>query len=622
MAPGALKKLNFKCRMFIDKHVHAHVPPAGPEGWAQRAADLADATRKVNDLVEWGNSLAGPLKKELDAVTTAAEAQNFVLAGRRLDLLTTELRGYYERSHLKGVHAVELARPAPFIGFADRFSQDAGVKKIAGLRDVLKNYHDAKAACAIGPNATEESLAQARAALQNGAEAFVRALEKTQAQLDEKTAIEAARDLKSRFAPLCVRADVAQVQNGVGANLLAHYRSAENKGAVSAPTLANALRKADAARDLLAQAERDAADPDIESRSFFELHKKFLELEVFCDSLKLVPSLVEMPAEDFEAANIRLREALRGYKEIEERITRPLGGFLDDIKRDDIVEGRNRLIHLSEAVSAAGRTVAEAMERPIEALSKLDPADQSKTAAKLLGGENVHLILRFLHPRSQVALLTALRADPSYVSDAGENSEFKHRQATLYKATRLDPDFVNHEEGLQGQVIEKLTNQASDRKALQKAVNEWPQMREPDRLKVIDKLVTAHCETMGFGKPKIAIRDLDDKKTAGLFAPDTKTISINRRNANVNSIADVLDTVFHENSHNWQMELVDRFNEGKIAEDDPLYTQAMLFAANEGTPGGKNAYTDGVGYKEQPQEAHSFRTGPLMARKLLLALDR
>jgi hypothetical protein len=156
-----------------------------------------------------------------------------------------------------------------------------------------------------------------------------------------------------------------------------------------------------------------------------------------------------------------------------------------------------------------------------------------------------------------------------------------------------------------------------DKKELQTARDEWPIMPEDKKKAIFEKVVAVHCRKMGFDPPK-DLEFYDEKPgESGETTLDGK-VRINRKGYGFNDFELMMDTIFHENSHNWQIQLSQRMNGTKpppIGKDDPIYKQVVLFDLNA------NDYDTGDAYNEQPLEAHSFRAGPVSAKALMRALS-
>ena len=80
--------------------------------------------------------------------------------------------------------------------------------------------------------------------------------------------------------------------------------------------------------------------------------------------------------------------------------------------------------------------------------------------------------------------------------------------------------------------------------------------------------------------------------------------------------------MIHENTHNYQDELVKRYIAGDIKESDPLYEQARTFAATHHMDAYVDSDEDRQGYEKQPEEAQAWEAGDNEAKKLLAAYNK
>ena len=111
--------------------------------------------------------------------------------------------------------------------------------------------------------------------------------------------------------------------------------------------------------------------------------------------------------------------------------------------------------------------------------------------------------------------------------------------------------------------------------------------------------------------------------TNGAFNAETTRITMNEYNLN-RKPSKMINAVIHENTHNYQDELVKQYVAGKIKKDDPRYEQAKTFAMfhhwDAYEPGDK-LYTDRKKghevYKAQPEEMHAFDAGDSGAARVI-----
>jgi hypothetical protein len=274
---------------------------------------------------------------------------------------------------------------------------------------------------------------------------------------------------------------------------------------------------------------------------------------------------------------------------------------------------------------------ARRAQNEIDGLSARPPNQQSQDAINFATTCD-ELVLVAISPKHQADLLKAMRSDEGVIR--ANSVGYTVAKGKVFKATKLDEKFLEAEKAKQVEVMNELM--ATSRAELLKARDEWPIMTDQERIKIIDKVVSVHCEKMGFKKPKKMMfqesesaytskgkgkgKESEEKaaidSTNGGFDPKTGNILLYKKGSKTGDLESILNLIFHENSHNWQVQLATQFRENKIAKNDPLYTQAMLFNENE------YGYTSDQsnGYREQPEEAHAFLAGPTMARLLMRRL--
>jgi hypothetical protein len=225
------------------------------------------------------------------------------------------------------------------------------------------------------------------------------------------------------------------------------------------------------------------------------------------------------------------------------------------------------------------------------------------------------MVLRSLKGEQLAKLLKAIRKAPDVEPTGGP-----FLQTRLYVNSALDEEFLKEEKKHRHAVIESLI---ADREALKTARDQWPTLKDADRLAVFEKIADKHCKAMGFDAPaKVSLIE-DKPATSGGFQRAEKIININKKGDTFNDFELMMDSIFHENSHNWQLQLVERIRGQRpppIEKSDPLYQQALLFDANQGD--NDEGYDNGAGYKAQPKEAHAHHAGPKMSRALMRALSK
>ncbi|HEX5325411.1 MAG TPA: hypothetical protein VFW75_01960 [Acetobacteraceae bacterium] len=202
--------------------------------------------------------------------------------------------------------------------------------------------------------------------------------------------------------------------------------------------------------------------------------------------------------------------------------------------------------------------------------------------------------------------------------------KIRDAQRKLYRDTDLDPDFRKVEQKHQQAVADELKGD----KELAEARKNWATATPDDITKALTKVVKAQSKVLGITPPKIVVIPPKDSKTPdghiieGFFDPSDGMLHINMLpESSIHDFTEALDTVLHENAHNWQHQLVAQLHAGKLKKGDPLYNQALMFEANSIEPGGYIEPDESVSdYQKQPLERHSWETGPATAGKVIDAV--
>jgi hypothetical protein len=307
---------------------------------------------------------------------------------------------------------------------------------------------------------------------------------------------------------------------------------------------------------------------------------------------------------------------------------------------------RKTLIEADDQLKELAKGVAGKIESIVNAKGAEDTDEEKGNAARKLAKDTNPEVLRALPAQHQAMLLKELRKgnvaglartankslrdmtdeEASELSSEDQNQrklllERQHQQTRVYMATELDKTFLQEEKKSRAKVIGALTSNPQAKAELQKARDGWATMNDSDKEKILKKIIEAHCEGIGFDKPKKLVLNSDDHKVSGGFQHAEAQININKDGDIFNDFELTMDSIFHENSHNWQSQLIRKFRAKGISENDPLYRQALLFEANQGErEDGTDGYDNGAGYKVQPKEAHAHRAGPKFAKALMRAL--
>ena len=195
-------------------------------------------------------------------------------------------------------------------------------------------------------------------------------------------------------------------------------------------------------------------------------------------------------------------------------------------------------------------------------------------------------------------------------------------QRKLYASLDYDPEFKEADEKRRGELVDALKGDAE----LTEARGKWATMDDDKKLAVLVKVMNAECKVFNIPAPTVRLF-YEPPGDDGYFSDATMTLSLNTHpDSGWADYKESVNTVVHENMHNYQAVLVRRLVEGIITKEDPEYEQALIFAAND-APGGyvppsEELDADEAGtkpYKTQPVEAHAWDSGDGVAGDLMAA---
>ncbi|MEU8382394.1 hypothetical protein [Streptosporangium sp. NPDC048865] len=188
----------------------------------------------------------------------------------------------------------------------------------------------------------------------------------------------------------------------------------------------------------------------------------------------------------------------------------------------------------------------------------------------------------------------------------------------------LDPEFEKVDDPLRARARDALVAEFSG------VTRRWPGMTAGERAEVLDKVIRLHCERLGIpGRlPRLVLGerpvDVGDGELSvtdlGAFVEIRMTIEMNTRTPLWESFPLVVETLVHENTHNYQGWLIGELRAGRLGPEDPRYLQAQLFAINIGR-GYVRPRPDGgdyPAYLNQPMERQAMKAG-LEARYAFIA---
>ncbi|WP_339949695.1 hypothetical protein [uncultured Albimonas sp.] len=210
--------------------------------------------------------------------------------------------------------------------------------------------------------------------------------------------------------------------------------------------------------------------------------------------------------------------------------------------------------------------------------------------------------LRALSTDAKLQLLADLRAGRGRL-----DPDEAPLQARLYEAMTPSPEFLALETGRQ----QELARRIAEDEDLQAARANWKDLPLEARVEALQRTVAVECEIYGMAPATVEIFEAAMPAPSGYFNAAMQTVRINGHpSAMMDDFLEMLDTVVHENVHNYQAELVRRLEEGLIDPDDPEYDQARIFQANSASGGYIKAETGGHhAYKTQPLEWEAWAAG-------------
>lgn len=238
--------------------------------------------------------------------------------------------------------------------------------------------------------------------------------------------------------------------------------------------------------------------------------------------------------------------------------------------------------------------------------AKAEATSKASKALTALKGRSV-ADLKKLDSGNLVVLLEALRAEKD-----GLSKEQRAEQLKVYKAMELDPVFKKAD----GERRTKLASSIKEDKELMEAKDNWTEIPIPDRIRLLERTLKTECEIYGMPVPNVQTFS-EPPGDEGYFDPDTNAINLNvHPEAGFGDFYECIDTIVHENAHNYQEYLVTRLKEGLILPGDADYKQALLFAANSGPGDYVTGKEDREVYEKQPLEEHAWATGSGIASAL------
>ncbi|WP_068243211.1 hypothetical protein [Tritonibacter horizontis] len=255
----------------------------------------------------------------------------------------------------------------------------------------------------------------------------------------------------------------------------------------------------------------------------------------------------------------------------------------------DVGKAANALVAKETDHAAADLAAAQKATVAETQLDAIDPADlKTKTTEE------------------KIDLLNALRGQKKSLTQKQRELQIK-----VYMSMELDPDFIKVDDERR----DKLKEAIRDDQELQAARANWADtdpgtmISAERKVALLTKTLKAECEIYGMPVPTVQTFS-EPPGDLGSFNPSTNVININtHEEATFDDFFDTIDTIVHENAHNYQDYLVQRLQEGLILPGDPEYKQALMFAANSDPYGYVVGKEDRDCYLKQPLEEHAWKTG-------------
>ena len=180
-------------------------------------------------------------------------------------------------------------------------------------------------------------------------------------------------------------------------------------------------------------------------------------------------------------------------------------------------------------------------------------------------------------------------------------------QRKLYDALQPSPEFL----ALEARRQQELAARIREDDELMGARDAWAGLSMEDRMALLQRTVTMECEIYGMPVARVEFFEQAMPGPSGYFSREAQAMFINTHpSVEMDDFAMMLDTVVHENVHNYQAELVRRLEDGLLEPGDPEYDQARIFQANWARGGYVDAeQADHAAYRTQPLEAEAWSAG-------------
>src|SRR5262249_53831462 len=180
-----------------------------------------------------------------------------------------------------------------------------------------------------------------------------------------------------------------------------------------------------------------------------------------------------------------------------------------------------------------------------------------------------------------------------------QDKECKTALAKLYKEMPLEPEFKAKDDTRRRMIL----NTVHASPTIRKARSEWDTLPPAKRIATLKEALKLQCQGLGlkedeippivkFSEPEANVSEHKTLTCAGAFSTADGKLYLNDKGPAFDDFDRLLDTVMHENTHNYQNCLVARLESDPptLKPGDPEYNQALLFQLNMGA-----GYLDGEG---------------------------
>jgi hypothetical protein len=276
----------------------------------------------------------------------------------------------------------------------------------------------------------------------------------------------------------------------------------------------------------------------------------------------------------------------------------------------DYVEALKLLPQLREATQ---KVVDKRLLSLKTSIDGADSADKVGDVVKKLQGTEITA----LGVDDQVRLLKTLRETATKDINAKDAPELYRARCKLYDNMKLQQEFVETDVKNRDDVVQQLRKDPK----VKEAVKSWATWSTEDRLDFLNHVASQQCGVMGQPAPKIEPfnkpRSSSGSVSYGacdlglLDGKSQSTITINTHpDAKFDDIEEQINTILHENAHNYQLDLVARYRQDRTGlsklntQEQTLLPQIMMWDENA-----QGYVPDGPTYNNQPLEVHAWSFG-------------